>query len=508
MQLLADSLDLAVRDDDLYFNKLMRIMSTRCMTQALYFGSAEVGPPEYYHYGLAAPIYTHFQVNPRPFYAGPPEYHHYGLAAPIYTHFTSPIRRYADVVVHRLLAAVLHLDPLPETSRDREGLKSCSENLNKRHHNAQMAGRGSTELHTLIFFKNQKRSWVVRICQMLFQDPRETHASGSGVTNDLNPTRVPAAPVTAAIPHEQFHYSNTGWLITSGGPGFGQVSTGFMQQDQDTQHYAPAGQACITTVTPDRNQNLSYLHKVQGGEVKVHSSFAADRNLRQPPFSGGGVGAGLYVNLVVNNYGDLNHLWKAGQPEPVSEQHPDYPSSNASSPPQPEVKEPLSSSPNVAAATVEAGATALSTALMDEQGQHLWYKNNQQAMVHTARLKRPRRGPVEAFGELVYSQNLSMPEQDLEECLEDFLDMGNSSPPLSQQYFRGTPTLPREESDDPAAPQDLASGLKAMSISGGSAVSFRMGSSVRSDDCLLIQLTSLMRTKSEDNSDGPAEDGE
>ncbi|GAQ85435.1 Ribonuclease II/R family protein [Klebsormidium nitens] len=135
---LADSLDRA-QGSDPYFNKLIRILATRCMTQAVYFCSGELSPPEY---------------------------HHYGLASPLYTHFTSPIRRYADVVVHRLLAAALNLTPLPERTRDKKSMHDLSDGLNYRHRNAQMAGRASVELHTLIFFKDRAVDAEARIVKV------------------------------------------------------------------------------------------------------------------------------------------------------------------------------------------------------------------------------------------------------------------------------------------------------------------------------------------------------
>jgi exosome complex exonuclease DIS3/RRP44 len=127
---LADSLDNAIDTSDPYINKLLRILSTRCMSPAQYFCSGEFRPSEW---------------------------HHYGLAAPVYTHFTSPIRRYADVCVHRLLAAAIGVDPLPLHLSSKSYLHDLCANMNRRHRAAQLAGRASVNLHTLIFFAGGAR---------------------------------------------------------------------------------------------------------------------------------------------------------------------------------------------------------------------------------------------------------------------------------------------------------------------------------------------------------------
>ncbi|KIW06573.1 uncharacterized protein PV09_02292 [Verruconis gallopava] len=117
---LADSLDQCVDPSEPFFNTMIRILATRCMMSAEYFCAGTQGYSEYRHYGLASEIYTHF---------------------------TSPIRRYADLEVHRQLAAAIEYEALDPSLNNKSKLEAVCKNINVRHRNAQLAGRASVDYY-------------------------------------------------------------------------------------------------------------------------------------------------------------------------------------------------------------------------------------------------------------------------------------------------------------------------------------------------------------------------
>merc|ERR1712062_332423 len=144
---LADSLNAASDPSRPYMNTMLRMITTRCMMQAVYFASGTIEEPLFRHYGLACPIYTHF---------------------------TSPIRRYADVIVHRLLAVCIGADATYPELVDKKQTQKIAENINYRHRMAQYASRASVNLYTHIYFKDKRRDetgYVLFIRQNALQVP-------------------------------------------------------------------------------------------------------------------------------------------------------------------------------------------------------------------------------------------------------------------------------------------------------------------------------------------------
>jgi len=88
---------------------------------------------------------------------------HYGLAKTKYTHFTSPIRRYADLVVHRALFQ--DGTPLP-------GLKEIAEHISETERNSADAERDSKDVKLYAFLKGQLKSGEPTIYPALVIDVR------------------------------------------------------------------------------------------------------------------------------------------------------------------------------------------------------------------------------------------------------------------------------------------------------------------------------------------------
>jgi protein SSD1 len=73
------------------------------------------------------------------------QYPHYALNLPVYTHFTNPSRRYADIIVHRQLEAVLSNGAI-EFTEDKEALSKTAEMCNTKKDSAHSAQEQSVHI--------------------------------------------------------------------------------------------------------------------------------------------------------------------------------------------------------------------------------------------------------------------------------------------------------------------------------------------------------------------------
>ncbi|TIA87337.1 hypothetical protein E3P99_03241 [Wallemia hederae] len=125
--------------EDLEARKMLQVLAVKGMCRAKYFCSGAIDISAYKHYALNVPLYTHF---------------------------TSPIRRYADVIVHRQLQAVIENGEEAEKgfNMERETIAKIAQQCNIKKEAAKQAQESSQHLYLCLLISDLTKRYgpVVR----------------------------------------------------------------------------------------------------------------------------------------------------------------------------------------------------------------------------------------------------------------------------------------------------------------------------------------------------------
>src|ERR1700760_4065918 len=80
---------------------------------------------------------------------------HFGLNLDRYAHFTSPIRRYADLIVHRALIRALNLGGDGLSDWDVKNLKETADHITEQERKAMAAERDATDRYVAAYLSER-----------------------------------------------------------------------------------------------------------------------------------------------------------------------------------------------------------------------------------------------------------------------------------------------------------------------------------------------------------------